>query len=198
MNHPLTTPLPQPPNHPPVPSDSSLARVGADGRKRDPVTGRFVQKLDDEILERVKRSLRAGVPLGDAAASAGIWRSTLHDWLRRGRRDDAPDELKRFVEECDAVMADWTQAAVARLYQIGNDGSGKDLQFLLERLRPEQFGRRERVDLGNADGKAFQMLHGHVDLTKLSDDELATLRSLTEKAQPDGADIIDLPVRRHG
>jgi hypothetical protein len=65
---------------------------------------------------------------------------------------------------------------------------------LLTSRFPEEFGRR-RVEHANADGQPLRVLHGHVNLERLSDEELDQLEELLVRALPDDDNVVELPQR---
>lgn len=206
--HPMTTPPPPHPTTHPLALGSAIRQViaraqegGAPAvvdRPRSP-GGQFQTVISEELIERMRQALLGGAPPAYAAPYAGISRDTYHRWLREALRPDADPLLVKFREVCEQAVAEWAVGQSATITRAAREDY-RAAQFMLERRLPSEFGRRERVDLGNADGQPFKVLAGHVDLSKLSDEELEVLRALHEKAQPEpadpGGDVIDMPARR--
>lgn len=156
------------------------------------MTGRYLSKLTDDTTDKVVSALRSGSSFGDAAAYAGISRDTLHEWMKAARATDAPGNLLAFMAQCDEAMATWKVAAVGKLTELGNQGSSRSLEFLLERRFPSEFGRRSTVEHGNANGEPFRVQATPLfDPEMLSDEELESVVALLAKARPPHLPIID-------
>lgn len=55
----------------------------------------------DQIVRAVERRNR----IDTSAALAGVHRDTLHAWMVAGRKPDAPENLRQFVERLDCALA---------------------------------------------------------------------------------------------
>lgn len=108
------------------------------------------------------RALELGVYLDAAAAYAGISGRTFRAWMVRGREDleaDPPVDSAEasLVEKIDGAMARWEVATLERLDQVGKGVWQKDA-WRLERRLPDKYGRRNRVDVGDADGGPIRIV----------------------------------------
>lgn len=137
-------------------------------------------KLTDETTERICVAIRQGATLESAAIYAGVPRSTFHDWLRRGRQPGARNPYKAFVAQIDEALAHFEVNAVAQIAKAGADGEWQASAWRLERRYPDRYGRRTRIE-GDVRVTAAPVL----DVSKLTLDELETLRRLLAKAAPD-------------
>ena len=164
-------------------------------RVHDPVTGRYVSKLNDEVQIRVCQAIRSGSSIQAAAGFAGVHPGSVEGWLRQGRARTGTPEHERFADAVDQAYADWEVAAVGRLYQLGMDGDARSLMFLLERKLPARWGQLRRVEHGTREGEPLRVQHSYpmLDVDKLSDEELHTLIELHRKARPDEHPVIDMP-----
>lgn len=72
-----------------------------------------VLKFTPETQARIIRYVKGGVYLETAAASAGIGKSTLHEWLRRGREEKS-GKYREFADEVEAAVADDEARTVMR------------------------------------------------------------------------------------
>lgn len=164
-------------------------------RAHDPVTGRYVTVLTDEVRDRVCQAIRSGSSIQAAAGYAGVSPGSVEGWLRQGRARTGKPEHERFADAVDQAYADWEVAAVGRLYQLGMDGDAKSLMFLLERKLPARWGQLRRVEHGTRDGEPLRVQHDYpmIDTSKLTDEELVLLRDLHAKARPDEHPVIDMP-----
>lgn len=76
-------------------------------------TGRRT-KLTPELRDRICAAVRTGAYLETAAVAAGLNKTTLHDWLKRGARAKR-GTLHDFSNSVMAAIADSEQDAVRRL-----------------------------------------------------------------------------------
>jgi hypothetical protein len=138
-------------------------------------------KLSLERMLIVIESLRECPILWRAAEKAGIHRKTLEYWLRCSKAGhDGYDlvwqgVLWRFHEHCASAMAEaedrvhaaaWEFTMGRMIYETDKNGNrvlwgfrgpytkmhGKMLRFLLEWGRPEEFGKRRKVDVPHKGG----------------------------------------------
>jgi hypothetical protein len=142
-------PVPHGENENGTSDDQNKGKPETRGRKR--AVGRPT-KFSPEIAAKVIAALAAGNFLETAAAHAGVASSVLRDWIRNGERGKT-QELADFALAVEKAQAD---AEVRDVAQIGKAGQKEwtACAWRLERKFPQRWGRRERVDLGNAeDGK---------------------------------------------
>lgn len=113
-------------------------------------------KLTDEVQRKIVQAVQIGNYIETAAAYAGIDKSTLHRWLKRGEREIArtdgekPKKVKQseqpYVEFCNAVekaMAESEVNDVTRLFKMSDDP--KVITWRLERRFPERWGHKQKV-----------------------------------------------------
>jgi hypothetical protein len=89
-------------------------------------------------VERILSALRAGSTRKAAAGYGQVGENTLGDWLRRSR--DFRDQMH--LAEAEAFVG-----AEAGLYASVRGGNMRAIMFWLERRHPEDWGRREQVDV---------------------------------------------------
>jgi hypothetical protein len=176
------------------PSDTSTR---ARRQKRHPLTKQFEGKFTAEVRTKILQALAGGATFTDAAVYAGITRVTLHEWMRIGRENDPPPEYAAFMAEVDEAMVSWKVGATTTLTGLGMNGNSRSIEFLLERKFPDEFGRRTRVEHGNADGEPFRVQATPLfDPDLLSSDELDTVIALLAKARPESAPQLPRGVQR--
>jgi transposase len=142
-------------------------------------------KLTDALVQNICDVVAAGNYIETAAAYAGIGKTTLYEWLKRGRGDlmeQRDTEHSRFVERVELALAEGEVRDLATIEKAA-ETVWQAAAWRLERRMPEKFGRRSRIDHATPDGKPFSVNHSF-DPTKLSNDELDALEALLEKAAP--------------
>lgn len=74
-----------------------------------------------------------------AAVANGIPERTFHDWLGKGRLEDAVEPYRSFVGEVEQAMEAWAARAVQRI-DVHGEKDWRAEAWLLERRRPDEFG----------------------------------------------------------
>ncbi|MGV7002492.1 hypothetical protein ACWA2C_28040 [Priestia megaterium] len=149
-------------------------------------------KIKKTIIEAVER----GNYVETAAALAGVSRSTLYDWMRRGAReadrlDKFPDEEvdpkeKPFLDFSDTLTRAMAVAEDKDIQNINKaaEEDWKASAWRLQRKHPDRWGQKETVDANlqhsGKDGGPIET-KSTFDLSKLSDEELALLGSIIAK-----------------
>lgn len=170
--------------------DAKLVRSGS---------GRYTTKLTREVISRLEQALASGAAPADAAPFAGISRRTFQEWMALGRIENADPLYVEFVEMVEQSSSSWAIGMWAGLTKKIRDGESTPDQTL-KALRARGFAppEKEIVAIGNEGGDPFKMLVAHFDPTKLadfSDDDLALLKGLLEKARAE-SNVIDIASRR--
>src|SRR5262245_30907299 len=115
-------------------SDPRRGAVARRGRKT---------KLTEATQRVIVEGVAAGVPFKYAAQRAGIDESTLHLWMRKGRRAKKGPHFQLF-QSLKKAEAD----AVARNVAVVQNASTKSWQaaaWWLERRHHKEFGRQDRT-----------------------------------------------------
>jgi transposase len=114
------------------------------------------KKLVDALCQNIMK----GMPYRHACAAAGISYSTYRDWIRRGeaemqRVDENPkasirkDEAKYvdFVQSIREAEAVGMKQNLDRIADASKNGAWQASAWLLERRYPDEFGRKEKLDM---------------------------------------------------
>ena len=145
-------------------------------------------KLTAVLEERIVDLVRDGVALEVAACAEGIHRSTLFEWLRRGREasrlwecgERVPDAEKPFLAFSDAVARAGAEAEI-RAVQVVRKSSldnPRDAQWLLERRHPERWAKPPTAlpaAQPRDDGNVVSIDQVRADLQRLHPNERAQL-----------------------
>ncbi len=115
-------------------------------------------KISNEIKHKIITAIRAGNYIETASAYAGISKSTLYDWLRRGEREKQRAEEnprykirkseKPYVEFSNAVEKALAEAEVRDVAIIAkaSEEQWQAAAWRLERKFPDRWGRK-RLDI---------------------------------------------------
>ncbi|MCS1351159.1 hypothetical protein [Mechercharimyces sp. CAU 1602] len=98
-------------------------------------------KLTPDVQQKILDAIRLGNYLETAAAYAGISKSTLYDWLRRGEREKSG----RYKEFSDAVEKHLAEVEVRDLAVITRAAqeNWRAAAWRLERKFPDRWGYRK-------------------------------------------------------
>lgn len=150
----------------------------ADGTLRsDYIT--YDSRNDDALVNRLCQALLAGNTIKNSCKLSGVDVSDFYRWMRDGV--DAPEDSvpRTFFLRASAAMAEAEHRNVM-LIQKAATRSWQAAAWFLERRNPEAYGRRERVEVANADGEVF--VTGTASDQVLNDEEkLAALRGVLKR-----------------
>jgi len=151
-------------------------------------------KLTARLITNLSNSVRSGAYLETAAAFAGIAAVTLREWLRKGARIRCDYEennvrpvghdnlLYELSIEMEKSMA---AAAMRHVLNIAKHAENEwtASAWWLERRYPDQWGRRNRLDIGGVEGAPPIRTEGEVGLV-VKVVEARDPRQLREQPEP--------------
>lgn len=94
-----------------------------------------------------------------AANLSGVSERLLYEWLAEGSKEDGLADFVQFAQEIEKARAEY----IARKWGRIEMAAQADPRYWtadmtqLERMDPDHFGRRERIDLGGHDGKPIEL-----------------------------------------
>ena len=131
-------------------------------------------KCCDELTELIATGISGGLSEKDAAEAVGLSVNTLNRWKRRGREEierlidaenngeiaeiDPSEEV--FVNFCEAMKRSVPQRKYKLLQRIDDAGKGtwQANAWLLERIHPDEFGKRTRVDIKDWRSEVIELI----------------------------------------
>lgn len=158
-------------------------------------------KLTPEVQQRLLQAIASGNTRKDAALYAGISVGTLEDWIGRGRgggRRPAHPPYVAFVDALEKAEAQAVVRNVAIIQKAAAD-TWQAAAWWLERRRPDDWGRKERVEHSTAPERPMEVRHdtsdrlgGYLDtiaqvLSGLPPDDAGS-DGAAEPVDPDGPD----------
>lgn len=105
-------------------------------------------KLTDELTDVLCENIELGMPYKLACQAAGINYDTFNEWMKKG----AEGSNKKFIEFSDQVRASEAECAkrnLDNLRKAADNGSVASSMWLLERRYPDEFGKRDKIDMKN-------------------------------------------------
>ena len=95
-----------------------------------------------ENMDYIEKSVSLGMTNKDALAIAGIDESTFYKWGKRAEKGDEP-----YFQFFQRIKRARIKGKRSRIERIVNDSSWQSDAWWLERIYPEEFGKKERLDL---------------------------------------------------
>lgn len=100
-------------------------------------------KLTPKRRKLIVEAIKDGNTNETAARLAGISEATLYNWLAKGR-DEENGDYRKLLEEVEAAEAEAMAFMVDKVKQAAYE-DWRAAAWYLERRRPADFGRRDRV-----------------------------------------------------
>ena len=102
-------------------------------------------KYSKELIDEICRNIENGVLNKDAAQLSGIGESTFYDWLKEFNADGTKNDNYRieFAESIKKAEATRKRNFIASIVKASNK-NWQASAWYLERVYPEEFGRKER------------------------------------------------------
>ena len=131
-------------------------------------------KLNFDTHNKIITAIRAGNYIETAAAYAGVNKSTLYEWLKRGEREKQRvaensrygirKSEKPYVEFSNAVEKALAEAEIRDVAIIAKAAKEQwqAAAWRLERKFPDRWGRKDKVDL-SADKDGFKIVVEYAD-----------------------------------
>jgi transposase-like protein len=149
-------------------------------------------KLTPALRGRIALAVSGGASLRAAAQVSGVADSTLRSWLARGRSEQGARKRARgelpYVELLEAVERAGARAEVraAALIAKAAETDWRAAAWYLERRDPETFGPPKlALEHTGVDGGPVKLDGLGLDLSKLSDRDLAALQRIAGRASSD-------------
>jgi hypothetical protein len=102
--------------------------------------------LTDEIQQRICAALAGNQFMATAAALVGISTKTVYGWLKKGAEGDP--RYVGFVAEVEKAIAQGQGRLVQKIDAAAQQGSTADAKWLLERRYANEWGKKDRVEVG--------------------------------------------------
>lgn len=149
-------------------------------------------KLTKELEKKITDVIRAGNYIETAAAFAGIHKSTLYDWLKRGEREKQrvhgtnrkiSNKEQPFVDFSDAVEKALAEAEIRDVMRISEASKTdwKAAAWRLERKFPDKWGRKT-IHLVNKEEQTLKLEKMRLDIDK-TQAEIEKLEKETKTTQ---------------
>lgn len=102
-------------------------------------------KLTPELQATVVSFIRAGAYVETAAVAAGINKTTLYDWLKRGVAQ-TKGIYRDFSNALEKAQAEAELLDINRINKAAADGVWQAAAWRLERKYADRWGRKDRIE----------------------------------------------------
>lgn len=99
------------------------------------------EKLTPELQQKIVDAIRMGAYIETASAYAGINKSTLYDWMKRGARAKS-GKYKEFSDAIEKALAESEMRDLAVIAKASQE-NWQAAAWRLERKFPDRWGRRK-------------------------------------------------------
>lgn len=121
--------------------------------------------LNTTISKKICDEIKRGLPITKAPLLAGVTAQTFYNWYNRGKKAKK-GKFHDFYNEVEEAKAYAIALRVENIRQAGVEGNWQADAWWLERVDPENFGRRDKLSL-NGD-----LRHEHKNVKELFSEEL--------------------------
>lgn len=104
-------------------------------------------KFNSETCHKIIQALEAGNYRKTAAALAGITEETLCNWIKRGRTSKTKGKYFQFFQSVKKAEETAQAYHLQQIRKASENGSWQASAWYLERKCPDEWGRRQRVEL---------------------------------------------------
>lgn len=130
------------------------------------------KRSDKEVVNTITKALKAGCTKKDACTLASISEQTFYRWLREGEKAIEGSTAYQFCESIKKAIAE-ARARNVTIIQKHAVNNWTAAAWWLERTDPENWGKRDRVEMTGADGGAMEMRV--ISETEITDAEIVEI-----------------------
>lgn len=134
-------------------------------------------ELTEELIETICTEIKRGVPYKYASRIAGTTDTTVYGWRKRGEAEpeDSTSIYRKLYDEFERAKALAVAYRVETIRKAGEGGNWTASAWWLERVVPEEFGKKSVIDASvsaNVNHKTLADLFTDEELEKiLSEDK---------------------------
>lgn len=125
-------------------------------------------KLTPDLANTICGLVAQGNYLKAAAGAVAVDAGTVHRWVSKGAAPDADPLYRDFRDQLQKAKAMAEARMVRVITTAANQGQWTAAAWWLERTNPEEWGKRDRLEVTGADG-------GPIETRQIADQRIATL-----------------------
>lgn len=103
-------------------------------------------KLTPELQKEIGNNIKLGMPLKFAAEAAGISEKTFYIWMEKGENEEK-GKFHDFFIYCNNCKSTAVKLHLTLITKAAKDGNWQASAWILERRHPEEFGRKDKLDM---------------------------------------------------
>ena len=133
-------------------------------------------ELTEELIETICTEIKRGVPYKYASRIAGTSDVTVYNWRKRGESEpeDSTSLYRKLYDEFERAKALAVAYRVETIRKSSEAGQWQASAWWLERVVPEEFGKKSVVDANvnaNVNHKTLADLFTDEELSKILEEE---------------------------
>lgn len=148
--------------------------------------------LNDETIANLCDAIRMGNYVKTACACIGISYATFHRWMKKSREPGCKPIYAKLAQEIAAAEAE-IESKVVKNWLDQTPSEWQASRDFLARRFPDRWANKEKREITGANGGPLQTvgISANVDLSKLTDEELAILEKIASKLTPQEEDTFE-------
>lgn len=115
--------------------------------------------MTPDLIAKICDCIRAGNYAKTACAVNSIDQTTYYRWIKQGKEDHDNGLDSLFCELCDGIERAKAEAEIFYVNVIktaADNGSLEAAKFWLERVRPEGYGQRQKIEVNQSFDELIQ------------------------------------------
>jgi hypothetical protein len=145
-------------------------------------------KLNEEMIKEIADCISIGMSYAATAGAVGVTPETFQNWLNWGKSGEKDLIYSRFLAEVRSAESRLMYDCLTKLRKAADCGKSESVRWLLERRFPQDFGRKNSLELNATTQNTNINLNQDMDLDRIRAD---FLKRLTPKEVPPCLDITE-------
>lgn len=151
----------------------------------------WLRKYSPEVHAEIVKRIREGNPKTLASRLAGLDQQTLFDWIAQGRNE--PDKYPEYIQLAQDIQVAQAEHVAERLARIEAAAKSDPRHWTadawyLERTMPEEFGKRDKVEIETSK-PLVQVNHMVLVDPAAREHARALLQSFSQKQELDAIEV---------
>lgn len=134
-------------------------------------------KLTPELTTKICDMLEKGMPIKLTCGAVGINDASFYGWMQKGEKGNK--EYVEFFSRVNQSKAKAVEKYLDRLDNYAANGSVYATTWFLERRCPEEFGRRENLNIKSKNENENTNVNANIDIQAPEEIEQAILNKLS-------------------
>jgi hypothetical protein len=134
--------------------------------------------LNLKLQREIGKNIKLGMPLKFAAEAAGITETTFYNWMARGEKEKKGQffEFFEYIKQCQSTAV---QLHLKLITKAATKGNWQASAWILERRHPEEFGRRDNLNIKSKNENENLNINANFELQAPEEIEQAIINKLS-------------------